>query len=537
MAKMLIFSESARQALERGANSLADVVRVTLGPRGRTVVLDKKWGAPNITSDGVTIARDIELPDPFENAGTQMLKEVATKTQDDAGDGTTTATVLAQAMLREGLRNVAAGGNPMFIKRGIEVAVSRSVEEIRSFSRPVETREDTARVASIAANDRAVGELIADAMEKVGREGVITIEEAKTTATSLEVVEGMQFDRGYLSPYMVTDAEKMEAIFDEPYLLFTDRKLSSAADIVPILEKVIRAGRPLVVVAEDVDGEALAVLVVNKLRGIIQTAAVKAPGFGDRRKAMLEDMATLTGGTLVSQDLGIKWENVREDMLGRARQVVIKKEETTIVEGRGIAQDIKRRVEIIRKQIEDTDSDWDREKLQERLAKLSGGVAVIKVGAATEVELKERKARFEDALSATRAAVEEGIVPGGGVVYLQAARALAAVEAPATGDEAIGIRIVRRALEEPMRQIANNAGFEGSVVVERVKQMEKGMGFDALALDYVDMVKAGIIDPAKVARCAVENAGSIAGLMLTTETVIGEKPEPEEDKPPRPRMT
>ncbi|MDQ7793574.1 MAG: chaperonin GroEL [bacterium] len=532
MPKQLVFSESARRALERGANALADTVRVTLGPRGRNVVLDKKWGAPNITSDGVTIARDIELADPYENAGAQLLKEVATKTQDDAGDGTTTATVLAQAMMREGLRNVAAGANPMLIKRGIEKAVAACVEEIRSVSRPVETREDTARVATIAANDRAVGDLIADAMEKVGRDGVITIEEAKTLATTLEIVEGMQFDRGYLSPYMVTDAEKMEAVLDEPYLLFTDRKLSATADIVPILEKVSRAGRPLVIVAEDVEGEALAVLVVNKLRGVLQAAAVKAPGFGDRRKAQLEDMAVLTGGTVVSQDLGIKFENIREDMLGQARQVVIKKEETTIVEGRGQAEDIKKRLEVIKRQIDETDSDWDREKLQERLAKLSGGVAVIKVGAVTEVELKERKARFEDALSATRAAVEEGIVPGGGVIYLHLARALGKVEA--CGDEATGVAIVRRALEEPLRQIASNAGLEGSVVVERVKGLEKGMGFDALGLEYVDVVKAGIIDPAKVARSALENAGSIAGLMLTTETVITDKREEEEEGPPGP---
>jgi chaperonin GroEL len=533
MAKQLVFSEAARRSLERGANALAETVKVTLGPRGRNVVLDRKWGAPNITSDGVSIARDIELPDPYENAGAQMLKEVATKTQDDAGDGTTTATVLAHAMIREGLKNVAAGANPMLLKRGIEKAVARATTEIRALSRKVETRQDIARVATIASNDRAVGELIADAMEKVGRDGVITIEEAKTLGTTLEVVEGMQFDRGYLSPYMVTDPEKMEAVLEEPYLLFTDRKVSSAADIIPVLEKVSLAGRALVVIADDVEGEALATLVVNKLRGVVQAVAVKAPGFGDRRKAMLEDMAVLTGGTVVSQDLGIKFENVREHMFGQARQVVVKKEETTIVEGRGRSEDIKKRIEVIKRQIEETDSDWDREKLQERLARLSGGVAVIKVGAATEVELKERKARFEDALSATRAAVEEGIVPGGGVVYLQLARVLGEVQAE--GDEATGVRIVQRALEEPLRQIATNAGLEGSVVVEKVKQMAAGTGFDALSLEYVDVVQAGIIDPAKVARCALENAASIAGLMLTTETVVTEKPEEEEDRTPKAR--
>jgi len=524
--KELAYREEARRKLERGVNIVADAVRVTLGPKGRNVVLEKKWGSPTITNDGVTIAREIELEDPFENMGAQLLKEVATKTNDVAGDGTTTATVLGQAMIREGLKNVAAGANPLLLKKGIDRAVAVAVQEIRKLAKPVETRDAIAQVASISAADTEIGELIAQAMEKVGKEGVISVEESKSMGTTLEVVEGMQFDRGYLSPYMVTDPERMEAVLENPFLLITDRKISSIHDIVPLLEKIIQTGRPLVIIAEDVEGEALATLVVNKIRGVLQVAAVKAPGFGDRRKAMLGDIAVLTGGQVISEDLGIKLENVTLSMLGQAGKVRITKEETTIVEGRGSKAEIEARIAQIRKQIEETDSDYDREKLQERLAKLAGGVAVIKVGAATETELKERKHRIEDALSATRAAVEEGIVPGGGTALILVQKALDNIQAE--GDERTGVEIVRRALEEPLRQIAANAGFEGAVIVERVKQLPAGQGFDALNGKFVDMVAAGIIDPAKVTRSALENAASIAGMVLTTETLIAEVPEEEE---------
>lgn len=528
-AKDLTFSEDARKALERGINTLADAVKITLGPKGRNVVLEKKWGSPTITNDGVTIAREIELEDPFENMGAQLLKEVATKTNDVAGDGTTTATVLGQAIIREGLKNVAAGANPQELKRGIDKAVAAVVEEIGRLAKPVETRESIAQVASISADDKEIGELIAQAMEKVGKDGVISVEEAQTIGTTLEVVEGMQFDRGYLSPYMVTDPERMEAELENPYILITDRKISSIQDIVPLLERVIQSGRSLVIIAEDVEGEALATLVVNKIRGVLQVAAVKAPGFGDRRKAMLADIATVTGGQVVSEELGLKLENVQFDMLGQAAKVRITKEETVIVEGKGDKEAIDGRVAQIRRELEETESDYDREKLQERLAKLAGGVAVIRVGAATETELKERKSRLEDALSATRAAVEEGIVPGGGTVFLGAQKALDDLEAE--GDELTGVRIVRRALEEPLRQIARNAGFEGAVIVERARELEAGHGFNALTGEFVDMVKEGIIDPAKVTRSTLENAASIAGMVLTTETLIAEVPE---DEPPMP---
>ncbi|HLT59064.1 MAG TPA: chaperonin GroEL [Limnochordales bacterium] len=526
--KELVYREEARQALERGVNVLANAVKVTLGPKGRNVVLEKKWGSPTITNDGVTIAREIELEDPFENMGAQLLKEVATKTNDVAGDGTTTATVLGQAMIQEGLKNVAAGANPQLLKKGIDRAVAAAVDEIKKLAKPVETREAIAQVASISAADTEIGELIAQAMEKVGKDGVISVEESKSMGTTLEVVEGMQFDRGYLSPYMVTDTERMEAVLENPYILLTDRKISAVADIVPVLERTMQTGRPLVIIAEDVEGEALATLVVNKIRGVLQVAAVKAPGFGDRRKAMLGDMAVLTGGRVVSEDLGIKLENVTLDMLGQAGKVRITKDETVIVDGKGSKEDIDARVAQIRREMEETDSDYDREKLQERLAKLAGGVAVIKVGAATETELKEKKHRIEDALSATRAAVEEGIVPGGGTTLILLQKALDGIEAE--GDERTGVQIVRRALEEPLRQIAANAGYEGAVVVERVRELPAGHGFDALNGQYVDMVAAGIIDPAKVTRSALENAASIAGMVLTTETLIAETPEEEEQQ-------
>ena len=522
MAKQLIFDEAARRALERGVNTVASVVRVTLGPRGRSVVLDKKWGAPTVTTDGVTVARDIELPDPFENCGAQLMREVATKTQDDAGDGTTSATVLAQAMITAGLKNVAAGANPMLLWKGIQLASAKGVEAMKAAAKPIASNEAIAQVASIAGNDPEIGRIIAEAMDAVGKEGIITIEEGKGMTISWEAVKGMQFDRGYVSPYFVTDAEKMEAVLDEPLILLADRRISAVKDLIPLLERVSAAGKPLLIVAEDVEGEALAILVVNRMRGTLSVAAVKAPGFGDRRKAMLEDMATITGGQVVSEQLGIKWENVGLDMLGRARQVRITKEETTVVEGAGSQAEIDKRAARIRKEIEDTESDWDREKLQERLAKLVGGVAVIKVGAPTEVEMKERKARFEDALSATRAAVEEGVVVGGGRAYLDAAKALA--ELKAEGEIKLGIDIVRRALEEPLRQIAENAGIEGSVAVQRVKGSPAGHGYDALVGEYGDLVKKGINDPVKVTRTALQNAASIAGLILTTETVIVDKP-------------
>jgi len=537
-AKEVIYDESARRALERGANALADVVKVTLGPKGRNVVLDRKWGAPTISNDGVTIAREVELDDPFENAGAQLLKEVATKTQDVAGDGTTTATVLAQSIMREGLRNVAAGAKPLQVKRGIDRAVAAVIEELKRVSSAVEGRDAIASVASVSANDAEIGSLIADAMEKVGKDGVITVEESKGMVNELEVVEGMQFDRGFVSPYMVTDPEKMEAVLDDPWILITDRKLSAVADLIPIAEKVAQTGKPLVIVADDIEGEALATLVVNKIRGILPNIAVKAPGYGDRRKAMLADLAAVTGGQVISEDLGIKLENVELSMFGRARQVRVTKEETTVVDGAGSSDDIDKRVAQIRREIKDATSDWDKEKLQERLAKLAGGVAVIRVGAATEVELKERKARVDDALSATKAAVEEGIIAGGGAALIHAAKKLAGLEA--TADEQVGINIVRRALEEPLRQIAANAGFEGSVIVGRVKESEAGVGFDAMGGQYVNMVEAGLGDPLKVVRSALENGASIASLILTTETVVVEKRE-DDDEPaaprgPRPRM-
>lgn len=522
-AKMITFNEEARRALERGANAVANAVKVTLGPKGRNVVLDKKWGAPTITKDGVTVAKEIELEDPYENMGAQLVREVASKTNDVAGDGTTTATVLAQAIVNEGLRYVAAGGNPMIVKKGIELAVAKAVEEIKKLSTPVTDRESVASVAAIAGNDPEIGNLIADAMEKVGKDGVITVEESKGTGTTLEVVEGMQFDKGYISPYMVTDPERMEAILEDPLIFIHEKKISAAADLIPVLEKVAAARKPLLIIAEDVDGDALATLVVNKIRGTLTSVAVKAPGFGDRRKAMMEDIAILTGGKFISEDLGIKLENVDLTMMGRAKKVIVTKEETTIVEGAGSAEAVKGRIEQIRRQIETTDSSYDREKLQERLAKLAGGVAVIKVGAATETELKEKKHRFEDALSATRAAVEEGIVPGGGATLINVIPALDGIGE--SDDEKVGVSIVRRALEEPLRQIAENAGLEGSVVVEKVKSLPKGHGLNALTEEYVDLAKAGIVDPVKVTRSALENAASIASMILTTESLIAEKPE------------
>jgi chaperonin GroEL len=529
-AKQILYDEDARRALERGVNLVADAVKVTLGPKGRNVVLEKKWGSPTITKDGVTVAKEVELEDPFENMGAQLCREVASKTNDVAGDGTTTATVLAQAIVAEGLKYVAAGGNPILVKRGIEMAVEKAVEEIKKHAIPVSTKEDVEHVASIAGNDPEIGRVIAEAMEKVGKDGVITVEESKGTTTTLEVVEGMQFDRGYISPYFITDPERMEAVLEDCYILIHEKKISNAQDLIPLLEKIANARKPLLIIAEDVEGDALATLVVNKIRGVLNVAAVKAPGFGERRKAMLEDIAILTGGKFLSEDLGIKLENVDFSMLGRAKKVIIAKEETTIVEGAGSRDAVMGRINQIKKQIEETESNYDREKLQERLAKLAGGVAVIKVGAATETELKEKKHRFEDALSATRAAVEEGIVPGGGVTYLNIIPALNGIGE--TPDEQHGAAIVRRALEEPLRQIAENAGLEGSVVVERVKNMEKGWGLDALTGEYVDMVKAGIVDPVKVTRSALQNAASIAGMLLTTEALVVEKPEKKETKTP-----
>ncbi len=521
--KKILFSEDARHALERGVNTLADAVKVTLGPKGRNVVLEKKYGSPTITNDGVTIAKEIELEDPFENMGAQLAKEVATKTNDIAGDGTTTATLLAQAMVREGLKNVAAGANPMILKKGIEKAVGVVVEEIKKVSKSVDNKNDITHVASISAADEEIGKLIAEAMDKVGKDGVITVEESQTMGTNLEVVEGMQFDRGYVSPYMITDSERLEAVLDEPYILLTDKKISMIKDLLPILEKIIQRGKPLVIIAEDVEGEALATLVVNKLRGILNVVAVKAPGFGDRRKAMLSDIAIVTGGQVISEEVGMTLENATLDLLGQARQIKITKEETTIVDGRGDVQEIKNRINQIKVQIDETSSDYDREKLQERLAKLSGGVAVIQVGAATETEMKEKKHRIEDALSATRAAVEEGIVAGGGVTLLQIAPALDKIQE--SGDVATGVRLVRKALSEPLRQIANNAGLEGSVIVEKVSSMPKGKGFNALSGEYVDMIASGIVDPAKVTRSALQNAASIAAMLLTTECLVAEIPD------------
>jgi chaperonin GroEL len=523
MAKQILFDEEARRALGRGVDALANAVKVTLGPKGRNVVLDKKFGAPVITNDGVTIARDIELEDPFENMGAQLVKEVATKTNDIAGDGTTTATLLAQAMIHEGMRNVAAGANPMIIKKGIEKAVKALVGEIKNNSIKVEGKAAIAQVAAISSSDEEIGDLIAEAMEKVGKDGVITVEESKTMDTNLSVVEGMQFDRGYISPYMVTDTDKMEAVLDDPYILITDRKISAISDILPILEKVVKQGKELVIIAEDLDGEALATLVVNKLRGTFKAVAIKAPGFGDRRKAMLEDIAILTGGNVITEELGRKLESVEIEDLGRARQVRSSKEETTIVDGLGEKAAIHSRVEQIKNHIKETTSDFDKEKLQERLAKLAGGVAIIEIGAATEVELKDKKLRIEDALNATRAAVEEGIVAGGGTTFIDILPVLDTIEAD--GDVKTGINLVKRAIEEPVRQIANNAGLEGSVVVENVKRAGKGQGFNALTGEYIDMVAAGIVDPAKVTRSALQNAASIAAMVLTTETLIADKPE------------
>jgi chaperonin GroEL len=523
VAKQLRFDEEARESLRRGVDFLADAVKITLGPRGRNVVIERKYGSPTITNDGVTIAREVEVPDPFENMGAQLVKEVATKTNDIAGDGTTTATVLAQAMIHEGLRNVTAGANPMQLKIGIDKAVRLVADEIKRVARPVSGRTAISQVASISAADTQVGELIADAMEKVGKDGVITVEESQGLQTEVEVVEGMQFDRGFISMYMATPGERMEAVLDDPYILLSDKKISAVADLLPVLEKVVQSGKPLLIVAEDIEGEALATLVVNKLRGTVNAVAVKAPGFGDRRKAMLEDMSILTGGRVVSEEVGLKLENVDLSYLGRAKRVKVDKDTTTIVEGAGESSRIQARIGQLKAEIEDTTSDWDKEKLQERLAKLAGGVAVIRVGAATEVELKERKHRMEDALSATRAAVEEGIVAGGGVALLQAAKVLKGLSG--NGDIATGVMIVARSLEEPCRQIADNAGQEGSVIVNQVRKSAANHGYDAQRAEYVDMFKAGIVDPAKVTRSALENAGSIAAMLLTTESLITDLPE------------
>ena len=521
-AKLLLYHEEARKALERGVEKVASAVRVTLGPKGRNVVLEKKWGSPTITKDGVTVAKEIELEDPYENMGAQLVKEVASKTNDAAGDGTTTATVLAHAVVKEGLKNVAAGANPMILKRGIDKAVEALVEELKKISVPLEGKEHIAHVASIAGNDTEIGRIIAEAMDKVGKDGVITIEESKGVDTTVEIVEGMQFDRGYISPYMITDADKMEAVFEDPYILLTEKKISAVKDIVPVMEKVIRFGKPLVLIAEDVEGEALATLVVNKLRGVMPGVAIKAPGYGDRRKAMLGDMAALTGGKVISDDIGIKLENVEIEMLGRVAKIRVAKEETTMIEGRGSKKDIQGRIAQIKKEIETTTSDYDKEKLQERLAKLSGGVAQIKVGAATETELKEKKHRFEDALSTSKAAVEEGIVPGGGVALLSIATALDKVDAD-DADEKSGVGIVRKALEEPARWLAANAGMEGAVVVEHIKAEKHGIGYDVAEDRYTDMLKAGIIDATKVTRLALQNAASVASLLLTTEALVVEK--------------
>jgi chaperonin GroEL len=531
MAKLIVYESEAREALKAGVDKLANAVKITLGPKGRNVVLDKKFGSPTVTNDGVTIAKEIDLEDPYENLGAQMVKEVATKTQDVAGDGTTTATLLAQSIITQGLKNVTAGANPMAIKRGVQKAVDVVVEEVKKSSKHIKNREEISNVATISANnDSEIGNLIAEAMEKVGKDGVITVEEAKSMETSLEVVEGMQFDRGYLSPYMVTDAERMECVFENALILIHDKKISSMKDLLPILEKVAQLSKPLLIIAEDVEGEALATLVVNKLRGTLQCAAVKAPGFGDRRKAMLEDIAVLTGGRVISEEAGFKLENATVGDLGKAKRVTINKENTTIVEGAGKAADIKARINQIKRQIEETTSEYDKEKLQERLAKMAGGVAVINVGAATEVEMKEKKARVEDALAATRAAVEEGVVPGGGITLLRAKKALDKVDLE--GDEKIGLEIVSRALEEPVRQIAFNAGAEGSLVVEHIIKGPAGVGFNAATGEFEDMLKAGIVDPTKVTRSSLQNAASVAGLLLTTEAVITEKPEEEKTAPP-----
>ncbi|TDU91027.1 chaperonin GroEL [Kribbella voronezhensis] len=524
MPKLISFNEEARRGLERGMNTLADAVKVTLGPKGRNVVLEKKWGAPTITNDGVSIAKEIELEDPYEKIGAELVKEVAKKTDDVAGDGTTTATVLAQALVREGLRNVAAGANPMGLKKGIEKAVEAVSEQLLALAKPVETREQIAATASISAADTQVGQIIAEAMDKVGKEGVITVEESNTFGLELELTEGMRFDKGYISPYFVTDTERMEAVLDDPYILIVNSKISSIKDLVPVLEKVMQTGKPLAIIAEDIEGEALATLVVNKIKGTFKTVAVKAPGFGDRRKAMLVDIAVLTGGEVISEEVGLKLDSVDLELLGQARKIVVTKDETTIVEGTGDADQISGRVNQIRAEIEKSDSDYDREKLQERLAKLAGGVAVIKVGAATEVELKERKHRIEDAVRNAKAAVEEGIVAGGGVALLQAS-VIAFEKLELEGDEATGAAIVRSAVEAPLKQIAVNAGLEGGVVVEKVRNLEPGHGLNAATGEYVDLIKTGIIDPAKVTRSALQNAASIAALFLTTEAVIADKPE------------
>jgi chaperonin GroEL len=531
MAKEIKYGEEARRALERGVNQLADTVKITLGPKGKNVVLDKKFGAPLITNDGVTIAKEIELEDKFENMGAQLVKEVATKTNDVAGDGTTTATLLAQAIIREGMKNVAAGANPMILKKGIAKAVEVAVDGIKEISQKVKGKQDIARVASISANDETIGTLIADAMDKVTNDGVITVEESKTMGTSLDIVEGMQFDRGYVSSYMVTDTEKMEAVLDDPYILITDKKISNIQEVLPVLEQIVQQGKKLLIIAEDLEGEALATLIVNKLRGTFTCVAVKAPGFGDRRKAMLGDIAILTGGEVITEELGLDLKETKIKQLGRARQVKIQKENTIIVDGAGDQGEIKKRIASIKAQIEETTSDFDREKLQERLAKLSGGVAVIQVGAATETEMKEKKLRIEDALAATKAAVEEGIVPGGGTAYINVLSNVAKLLEGSAGDEKTGIQIVLRALEEPIRQIATNAGLEGSVIVEKIKGSEKGMGFDALNEKYVNMIEAGIVDPAKVTRFALQNAASVAAMVLTTESVVADKPEKEAPMP------
>ncbi|GAB6169125.1 chaperonin GroEL [Clostridium carnis] len=535
MAKILKFGEDARRSMQIGVDKLADTVKVTLGPKGRNVVLDKKFGAPLITNDGVSIAREIELEDPYENMGAQLVKEVATKTNDVAGDGTTTATLLAQAIIREGLKNVTAGANPMLIRNGIRKAVDKAVEEIQGISKPIAGKEDISRVAAISAADEEIGKLIADAMEKVGNEGVITVEESKSMGTELDVVEGMQFDRGYVSAYMVTDTEKMEAVLDNPLILITDKKITNIQEILPILEQIVQAGRKLLIIAEDIEGEAMATLVVNKLRGTFTCVAVKAPGFGDRRKEMLQDIAILTGGTVIAEELGIDIKEVGIEMLGQCESVKITKENTTIVNGRGDSATIKDRVNQIKTQIEESTSDFDKEKLTERLAKLAGGVAVVKVGAATETELKERKLRIEDALAATKAAVEEGIVPGGGTAYVNVINEVAKLTSDVP-DTQVGINIIVRALEEPMRQIASNAGVEGSVIIENVKNSEAGMGYDALHGNYTNMIKAGIVDPTKVTRSALQNAASVASTFLTTEAAVADIPQKEAPMPGAPGM-
>jgi chaperonin GroEL len=529
--KQLKFDDAARRGLEAGVNKLADAVKVTLGPRGRNVVLEKKFGAPTITNDGVTIAREVELEDAFENMGAQLVKEVATKTNDVAGDGTTTATVLAQALVREGLRNVAAGANPSGLKRGIEQAVAAAVDSIKKQAKEIDDKSEIAQVASISAADPAIGEVLADAIDKVGKDGVVTVEESNTFGMELEFTEGMQFDKGYLSPYFVTDAERQEAVLDDPYVLIANSKVSAVHDLVPVLEKVMQSSRPLLIIAEDVEGEALATLVVNKIRGTFTSVAVKAPGFGERRKAMLQDIAILTGGQVISEEVGLKLESTTIDLLGRARKIVVEKDTTTIVEGAGTPEEVKGRIAQIKREIDDTDSDWDREKLQERLAKLSGGVAVVKVGAATEIELKEKKHRIEDALSATRAAIEEGVVAGGGTALLRSRAAIDKLVKKLDGDEATGARIVSKALEEPAKWIAINAGLEGGVAVQQIERETGNIGLNAATGEFEDLVKAGVIDPAKVTRSALQNAASIAALLLTTEALVADKPEPESAMP------